>query len=340
MSNFGITVDDDLNASFGEVAQDDPARTIIATILRIVPVSHWSFARFKGVGDADQLLSSTGDRTDFSRLKRQFIAQRRQTAGPSINPTSGMLAPYESGLTLLFADARADFGILTLLRSAELGSFSSSEIRMLAFALDAASERFSALRLRESLDETVAGFHIEGFPSAPAVEDYDDNSELYILDRDLQIVLAFSDGPERQVALTTLQARLDKRLPLILEEAVRELTSSWTDDVATRRRGVAQPVPFLVVRTQPLSGPTGLFIGVSFERFSTRDPLAPAFDHFRISPREIQVLALLLDGARINDVGRRLHIAPTTVQDHIKSLLRKTDTRNRSEMIAKVLRFK
>ncbi len=339
MSDFDPNVGGESYASIGELPEDDPARAIIATILRIVPVSHWSFARFKGDGNTDQLLSSTSDRADFRRLKREFVVQRRQVLGRSVNPTTAMPSPYVSGLTLLFADTRTNFGVLMLLRTAELGPFSSSEIRMLAFALDAASERFSALQFLESSGDALAGFHVEGHPQRP-LEGRDADSEFYVLNQELQIVLAFSSEAERHVALTPLHARLEHRLPLILEEAIRELTSTWTDEAATQQRGLAQPVPFLVVRTQPLSGPAGLFIGVSIERFSTRDPLAPAADHFRISPREIQVLALLLDGAHIGDVGKRLHIAPTTVQDHIKNLLRKTGTRNRSEMIAKVLRWK
>jgi DNA-binding CsgD family transcriptional regulator len=323
---------------FDELPEGDPAREIITTILELVPVSHWSFARFKGDGDSDQLLSSTGDGEDFSRLKRLFKAQRHGTTGPRIAATVDELAPYSSGLTLLFADNRANFGILTLLRTPDLGPFSSSEIRTLTFALDAASERLSTLRLFESEEGHIAGFHLEHEAElqAPAADKAD--SALYILDRELSIVLAWSAENERRIALTPLRARLENRLPPILEEAVRELTSAWTSDVASQQAGAARPVPFLVVRTQPLSGPAGLFIGVSIERSRTNNSLTEAAAHFHISPREIQVLALLLDGAQLEDVARRLHIASSTVQDHIKSLLRKTRSRNRSELIAKVLR--
>jgi DNA-binding CsgD family transcriptional regulator len=65
--------------------------------------------------------------------------------------------------------------------------------------------------------------------------------------------------------------------------------------------------------------------------------LTAAAAQFAMSPREAQVLALLLDGAQIPEVGERLAITPSTVQDHIKSLLHKTASKNRSQMIAKVL---
>lgn len=100
---------------------------------------------------------------------------------------------------------------------------------------------------------------------------------------------------------------------------------------------MARPVPFLVLRTRPMAGPAGLFIGVSLERSKVEHSLTDAADRFRISPREVQVLALLLDGRQLNEIAEQLHIASSTVQDHIKSLLEKTATDNRSEMLGKVL---
>ena len=84
-------------------------------------------------------------------------------------------------------------------------------------------------------------------------------------------------------------------------------------------------------------GPQGFFIGVVIQLFKQPHSLTAAAAQFAMSPREAQVLALLLDGAQIPEVGERLSIAPSTVQDHIKSLLHKTSSTNRSQMIAKVL---
>jgi len=49
------------------------------------------------------------------------------------------------------------------------------------------------------------------------------------------------------------------------------------------------------------------------------------------------VLAMLLDGAKLEDIGKELHIAASTVQHHVKSMIDKTESRNRTELIAKVL---
>ncbi len=323
---------------FADLPETDPAREVIAAILELVPVSHWSFARFKGDGDSDQLFSSTGNGGDFRHLKSLYKIQRQGSVGPRITATSDEREPRASEETLLFADSRANFGILTLLRTAELGPFASSELQALTLALGAASEWLSTLRLFESHDGPhLAEFHLDHEPAQPVLPDERADSALYVLDLDLSIVLTWSEQSERRVALMPLQARLENRLPAILEKTVRTLTASWAD-AASRKPGVSRPVPLLVVRTYPLSGPAGLFIGVSIARSRSGSSLGVAAAHFSISPREIQVLALLLDGAQLEDVAKRLHIATSTVQDHIKSLLRKTQSRNRSELIAKVLR--
>lgn len=331
--------DDDEVVLIGDVPATDPVCTIITTILELVRVSHWSFARFKGDGDADELLSSSGGLDDFDRLKKQFTLQGlRAAGGPSIVATTGSLSPYSSGLSLLFADNRARFGILTLLRTEELGPFTSSEIHALTFALDAASDRLSELRLMESQDERLEGFRLSDEVASPEQEhSAEDSSAQYVLNRNLEIVLAWTSENERRIAFTPLQVPLQNRLPPILEEAVRQLTATWENDAAPQRPGVAHPVPFLVVRTRPMSGPIGLFIGVTIERTKPAHSLTEAAARFSISPREVQVLALLLDGLHLSEIAGRLHITSSTVQDHIKHLLEKTNTHNRSEMTAKIL---
>jgi DNA-binding CsgD family transcriptional regulator len=153
----------------------------------------------------------------------------------------------------------------------------------------------------------------------------------------LQIVLAWSSQDQRRIALTGLRTRLADRLPAVLEETVRGLVAGWKSDSATQEVGVAHPVPFLVVRTQPMSGPAGLFIGVRIDRFAPSNSLAGPAARFHITPRELQVLALLLDGAKLEEIGQKLHITSSTIQDHIKSMVDKTESRNRTELIARVL---
>ncbi len=320
----GVTADGSLLANF--VPESDPAYPVIEAILRVVPASRWAFARVTADGELGMLLDSQGNDSELARLQNEFERQGgKAKTGARIAATLGPLGDFASGITLLFADAHANFGILTLLRTNELGPFTSSEISVLTLALDATSERLSALRLNAhdgALDGAQAGSSGESF---------------YVLDSDLQIVLAWSSQDQRRIALTGLRTRLADRLPAVLEETVRGLVAGWKSDSATQEVGVAHPVPFLVVRTQPMSGPAGLFIGVRIDRFAPPNSLAGPAARFHITPRELQVLALLLDGAKLEEIGQKLHITSSTIQDHIKSMVDKTESRNRTELIARVL---
>jgi DNA-binding CsgD family transcriptional regulator len=210
-----------------------------------------------------------------------------------------------------------------------MGPFRSSEIAMLTFALDAVSERFSGLRL-QPLPRPDSRSHPTGTASEPS------DGAFYVLDSDLQIVLAWNAEDRRRIALTGLHTRISERLPVVLEETVRALTLGWSSD-SVNEPGIGRPVPFLVVRTQPMTGPAGLFIGVRIDRFQEPNSLTGAAVRFHISPREVQVLALLLDGNHLDRIAKQLNITSSTVQDHIKSMLDKTASGNRSELIARVL---
>ncbi len=322
-----------LYVHFDKVPEDDPARAIIATIVGLVRVSDWSFARFKGDAGVNQLFASRDNGGEFARLHKLYVEQRR--TGASVAATVEVNEPDGSGIALMFADRRERFGILVLSRTAELGPFTSSEIRTLTFALDAASDRFSEIHLMESQGTPFEGFR-PGDQSADTTLKTGD-SAYYVLNRDFEIVLAWGAEDERRIATASLQAQGTNRLPRVLEETVRALTAAWSTDPASYQAAEARPVPFLVVRTRPMSGPSGLFIGVSIERTKPEHSLTSAAARFGISPREVQVLTLILDGRQLSEIAEELHITSSTVQDHVESLLQKTATENRSGMIARIL---
>src|SRR5580698_6514571 len=173
------------------VPETDPAHPIIKAILRVVPASRWSFARLRPDGElAGLLLDSPRNDDELSRLRAEFQRQREKAkVGSRLAATLGPLGDFESGITLLFADARASFGILTLMRTRELGSFTSSEISVLALSLDATSERLSALRLDSPTKQARPD---SGYAERAAEAQELSGESFYVLDRDLQIVLAWT----------------------------------------------------------------------------------------------------------------------------------------------------
>jgi hypothetical protein len=234
----------------------DPAYPIVSAISRIVPASRWAYARVGSAGSIDVRLASDENSGEQSRLESELKRQRLHVkVGPRLAAALGPLGAYESGITLLFADAQRTFGILTLLRTAALGPFTSTEVTMLAFALSAASDRFSGLRLQPHRSKATTAESIDGkLVGSPLPA-----GAFYVLDRELQIVLAWNSEDQRRVALTDLRSRVADRLPALLEETVRELTVGWGVDPHSQPAGIARPVPFLVHRGPGRSLSTNAF---------------------------------------------------------------------------------
>ncbi len=119
-------------------------------------------------------------------------------------------------------------------------------------------------------------------------------------------------------------------IELQLRDAVRRVET-------TGRDVVIEPVPSLVVRVSRLRGARGKTVmALLVEERSVRDSVKRAREHYRLTNRESEVLRLVLRGHSGEEIGRAMCVAETTVSDYIKTLLRKTDSRNRAEMIARV----
>jgi DNA-binding NarL/FixJ family response regulator len=58
-----------------------------------------------------------------------------------------------------------------------------------------------------------------------------------------------------------------------------------------------------------------------------------------LTPREVEVLALLADGSRNAQIAERLVVSPKTVDHHVSSILRKLAVRTRGEAAAEAARL-
>ncbi len=160
---------------------------------------------------------------------------------------------------------------------------------------------------------------------------------LLILSEDMRIV--FADW----VAMFTVFSVCDNRskaleehtLPEPLRAAVRAAVASWDADGPAE--SVIEPLPEVVLRVSRLSGATQSLIAVFCENRARRDDLAYAAQLFGLCKRELEVLELVLRGFRSSEIADELMIAEGTVQDYFKQLLRKTDSKNRTEMLTRVL---
>ena len=58
-----------------------------------------------------------------------------------------------------------------------------------------------------------------------------------------------------------------------------------------------------------------------------------------LTPREEEVLKFPLDGYSNIDIGLKLHLSHRTIEKYVSSLLRKSDTSNRIELIRLALKY-
>ncbi|MEG4505110.1 response regulator transcription factor [Microcoleus sp. F6_B4] len=68
-------------------------------------------------------------------------------------------------------------------------------------------------------------------------------------------------------------------------------------------------------------------------RDSSASRPSPSQNSPSLTQREQQVLDLLTEGLSNIQIGDRLHLSPRTVEKHVSSLFRKTDSNNRAELV-------
>ncbi len=226
------------------------------------------------------------------------------------------------GLVAVYGVDHAIFGIAIVARPR---AFTPEERAALEGTLRSGSElmrRLSTFEGEESAKERTAE------RASPAQ---------FVLDRDYRIEARWIPGGDENDVLQNILELCENGLPPVIEQTVRGLTQTWTDDPASWEPGLAIPLPFMVVRTAPLTGAGGVKIGLLIERYRSRNPLRLAAEKFGMSSRELEVLALVLKGFGTPQVATALDIAESTAHDHVKRMMLKTRARNRVELAAKTL---
>jgi DNA-binding NarL/FixJ family response regulator len=125
-------------------------------------------------------------------------------------------------------------------------------------------------------------------------------------------------------------------VPVVLRSVIAELLE--------RYRGGADPadlvcvLPFALVRLAGLRSPmlpSTLLVTVEWLR--SRASLEVTAARYSISRRELQVLSAMLRGAAVSEIAAELSISESTVVFHLKRMLKKTLSKNRSELAARML---
>jgi DNA-binding CsgD family transcriptional regulator len=143
---------------------------------------------------------------------------------------------------------------------------------------------------------------------------------LYILDHNYEVVLSSSDGEvPPDVQRTVRAARADIDSPAAGPERVYLLESG------------------LIARVRGVAGTLGSFTAVLTEPFRARNHLDAGRRKYNLTIREFDVLRRLMAGKTTAEIGTELGIAVSTVAIHVRSLLTKTSTHTRAEMIGRIV---
>lgn len=127
--------------------------------------------------------------------------------------------------------------------------------------------------------------------------------------------------------------------PKYVVEAVRRFCSDWDwTDPQRCASGAFSPVPHVLLHVTPLASDDGIYAAVDVQHLKARS-IENAMSEYALTDREGDVLKLMLAGFRANEIGEALTIAESTVREHVKHVLVKTGSRNRVQMIARVLGY-
>jgi DNA-binding CsgD family transcriptional regulator len=166
------------------------------------------------------------------------------------------------------------------------------------------------------------------------VADRRERINLLVVDCQGNIVLDSMDPSENE--LRTLLSHGKRQLNAESERTVRSLID-FCIRTGERHSRIAFLNAHRFVRVTRLHGHSKALFAVTVESFRGGDSLSRATRKYQLTPREIEVLAHILEGYSASETAAALRIAETTVHGYFKRLLSKTRSRNRPAMVANVL---
>jgi len=157
---------------------------------------------------------------------------------------------------------------------------------------------------------------------------------MFVIDGRLRPVLA-EESDADDSPLHALYRPRNGHAPPLLADTLAQLIAEL--EASPRGVAVSRALPFAFVRLARLVGGSAPFFLVSVEPARRRATVLRAMTRYGLSRREGQVLGEVLRGASSTEIGESLSISGSTATFHLKQLLRKTSSRNRTELTARVL---
>jgi len=268
---------------------------------------------------------------------------------------SGSSGPHGADLTTLRAEIRVQRFAGSALPHVGT-SLSSDDRRSLFVLFGHVSDRLAIFRISRSQGRTYGArdgsaielfFRQHGDAITAAIFDEPDDAEqraarcrdpmAFLVDSQAALVSVAEEG-EAERDVETLRAHLmphHGEVAPVLRPIVAQLVERYHD--GTRGNDLVVVLPFALVRLTPMRARGGLDFLVTVEWLRNRASLEVTATRYAVSKRELQVLVAMLRGAAVAEIAAELSISESTVVFHLKRMLKKTASRNRTELAARML---
>jgi len=246
--------------------------------------------------------------------------ERSGRMGTFMKPNFG----FADEARLLFREGNQAWGAMALFRGDDDRPFDSGEVDFLA----SLSAPF-AHGVRTGMLTRLAAVPPPSQVTGPAV---------VIVGSDNQIVQMSLGAEERLADLISGEASGDPLAPVAALIGAARRYGRGETQIPPRCRLRAASGMWLVLHAGPLSS-TGDREGevvITIEEARPPEIVALVVAAFGLTPRERDVVQLVLQGVDTKEIAASLHLSTYTVQDHLKSVFDKADVRSRRELISRI----
>ena len=217
------------------------------------------------------------------------------------------------------------WGVLCLHREDSSLGFTGQELRLV--------ERI-APHLAEGLRRAVtlqSGADIAIEPGGPG---------MIVLDANLAVVSKSAEAEHWLAEIAGVGSLQADELPVVVRAAAARLNGLGQlpdPPAALSVRVRSRTGRWLTIHATRLDGPGGRQTGIMFEPASPAQLSSLFLSAYGLTPAQVRVVALVLQGHSTRQIVSKLHISANTVQEHLTAVFEKVGVRSRRELAVKLI---
>jgi DNA-binding CsgD family transcriptional regulator len=285
----------------------------------------WEFAAFNRDDEIIVTGTSSSSAPDIAALRAEVRLQR--FGGTSLPHVSTALSSEQRrSLYVIFGEFGDRIAILRIGRSAIAKPFVARDgVGIQRFFRQHAEAIAAAIF-------DVGSEHIDGLAARRAAP------IAFTIDTTGMLVSTIDEADGEGTSLRTHLLPRNGEVPAVLRSVIADLLERYHAGVPPSE--LVSILPFALVRLAPLRSraPQPVLL-VTIEWLRSRASLEVTAAQYSISKRELQVLSAMLRGAAVAEIAAELSISESTVVFHLKRMLKKTLSKNRTELAARMLGY-